>query len=193
MAELRAAKRNKLKGKQFAAPHERKLPVNDPAHARNAMARLNQTHGLSAEEKKAAKRKILAAYKRFGIKHSEEEEEESKSMGTKTEELTKAQEEVTEAVEVQEKSRLSKSLDALKARFGFGQPIDGDLTKANSKPMPGSEGYPQDAVNEGNISRARAKSKPAKHPDNNYEGLESAEDDTTDYENSEDDALDSFG
>src|SRR5438445_12105756 len=110
----------------------------------------------------------------------------------KTEELNKAQEEVTEVVEAQEKSRLTKSLEALKARFGFGQPTDDDLTKANSKTMPGNDGYPQDAVNEGNIARARAKSKPAKHPDGNYEGLESAESDTTDYENSEDDALDGF-
>ncbi len=108
-------------------------------------------------------------------------------------ELEKAHEELDKAVETQEKSRLAKSLDALRARFGFGQVTEedtGELTKANSSPMPENSGnYPQNAVNEGNISRARAKSKPAKHPDGNYEGLEEGENDTTTYENFEPDAL----
>lgn len=114
-------------------------------------------------------------------------------MGTKTEDLEKAQAEVEQAVETQEKSRLTKSLEALRARFGFGQTTEeSELSKANSSTMAGNDGYPQSAVNEGNIARARSKSKPAKHPDNNYADLPDAEQDTTDYENSEEDALDGF-
>jgi len=48
----------------------RHLPINDAAHVRNALARLNQTD-ISAEAKKAALKKIKAAAKKFGIKVSE--------------------------------------------------------------------------------------------------------------------------
>jgi len=66
MAVMHAKKRNKLSGWEFAAPAERKLPISDAAHARNAMARLNQTQGIN---KAAAKKRILAAEKKFGVKH----------------------------------------------------------------------------------------------------------------------------
>ena len=48
----------------------RHLPINDAAHVRNALARLDQTD-ISAEAKKAALKKIKAAAKKFGIKVSE--------------------------------------------------------------------------------------------------------------------------
>ena len=41
MAKMKAAKRNHLEHWQFAAPAEKKLPINDAAHVRNAAARLN--------------------------------------------------------------------------------------------------------------------------------------------------------
>ena len=47
-------------------PSESALPIFDEAHVRNALARFNQTD-LSPEEKDKAKRKILAAAKKFGI------------------------------------------------------------------------------------------------------------------------------
>tara|TARA_R100000458_G_C8245077_1_gene223228 strand:- start:516 stop:1190 length:675 start_codon:yes stop_codon:yes gene_type:complete len=47
----------------------RHLPINDAAHVRNALARLDQTD-ISPEAKKAALRKIKAAAKKFGIKVS---------------------------------------------------------------------------------------------------------------------------
>ena len=43
MARLKAAARNKLPASDFAGPH-RSFPVNDPAHARNALARASQFH-----------------------------------------------------------------------------------------------------------------------------------------------------
>ena len=48
----------------------RHLPINDAAHVRNALARLDQTD-ISPEAKKAALKKIKAAAKKFGIKVSE--------------------------------------------------------------------------------------------------------------------------
>lgn len=44
-----------------------KLPVHDADHARNALARLNQTEGIPADEKAGVIRKLKAAAKKFGI------------------------------------------------------------------------------------------------------------------------------
>ncbi len=44
MAKLDAAQRNKLKGKQFADPEDRKYPDEDPNHARDALARASEMH-----------------------------------------------------------------------------------------------------------------------------------------------------
>lgn len=51
----------------YAFPREKKLPIFDASHTRNAMARFNQTTDMTDAEKKNAKRKILAASKKFGI------------------------------------------------------------------------------------------------------------------------------
>ncbi len=48
-------------------PSESKLPIFDVAHVRNALARFNQTQGLSAEEKNTARRKILSKAREFNI------------------------------------------------------------------------------------------------------------------------------
>lgn len=42
MAKLTAAKRNKLPSSSFALPKERKYPIFDANHARNALARASQ-------------------------------------------------------------------------------------------------------------------------------------------------------
>ena len=39
MAKLDAATRNALPSKDFAEPKERKFPINDASHARNALSR----------------------------------------------------------------------------------------------------------------------------------------------------------
>ena len=51
----------------YAFPRMKKLPIFDEVHARNAMARFNQTEGMNEEEKVHAKSKIMAAAKKFGI------------------------------------------------------------------------------------------------------------------------------
>lgn len=58
MAKLTARRRNKLRKTQFAEPGQRKYPINDKAHARNALARVAQ-HGSESE-----KRKVSAAVHR---------------------------------------------------------------------------------------------------------------------------------
>lgn len=69
--------RKALPRSAFALPSKRAYPVHDEAHAKNAMARLEQNKAsLSKTEYALAKRNILKAYKRFGIKH------DGKTVGT---------------------------------------------------------------------------------------------------------------
>lgn len=49
-------------------PSASKLPIYDESHVRNALARISQVKGVSPEEMKKAKAKIIAAAKKFGIK-----------------------------------------------------------------------------------------------------------------------------
>ncbi|MDA8311447.1 MAG: hypothetical protein M0Z46_12710 [Actinomycetota bacterium] len=58
MARLTAWQRHRLGRSQFALPAERKYPIEDRTHARNALARVSQ-HGTPEE-----KRKVRAAVKR---------------------------------------------------------------------------------------------------------------------------------
>ncbi|MBC8275401.1 MAG: hypothetical protein H8E40_10595 [Chloroflexi bacterium] len=61
MAKLIAAKRKALPGSAFAVDHaKRKYPIQDKAHARNALARVAQ-HGTAAEIA-AVRRKVKAKY-----------------------------------------------------------------------------------------------------------------------------------
>jgi hypothetical protein len=66
MPKLTAIKKERLAASDYACPIDRKLPINDAAHVRNAMARFDQV--ISDEcHPEAAKRRILAAAKKFGV------------------------------------------------------------------------------------------------------------------------------
>ena len=71
MAKLNEKKRHELAGNSFAFPSERKMPLNDAAHVRNASARFNQIEGVTAAEKKTAKGRIERAAKKQGVQLSE--------------------------------------------------------------------------------------------------------------------------
>lgn len=49
MAKLTTTTRNGLRSTTFALPGKRKYPIEDPSHARNALARVSQ-FGTSAEQ-----------------------------------------------------------------------------------------------------------------------------------------------
>ena len=68
---MSSAKRNKLEGSKFAFPSERKEPLNDAKHVRNAVARFDQVEGVSDAERDVAWRRIRKAAKKFGISLSE--------------------------------------------------------------------------------------------------------------------------
>ena len=54
MSKLLTADRNGLKPGSFAFPSERKLPLEDASHVRNAIARFDQVDGVSDDERDRA-------------------------------------------------------------------------------------------------------------------------------------------
>jgi hypothetical protein len=65
--ELRELDRNQLGSERFALPAERKEPLTDASHVRNAIARFDQVEGVSDAERDRAWRRIRAAAKRHGV------------------------------------------------------------------------------------------------------------------------------
>ena len=69
--DLSTKDRKKLDKKSFALPGQRKYPIPDKAHARNALARVAQ-HGTPAEQKKvraAVKKRFPSIGKKQAKKH----------------------------------------------------------------------------------------------------------------------------
>lgn len=64
---LSTAKRNDLPRERFAFPKERKEPLTDARHVRNAVARFDQVEGVTDAERDAAWRRIRAAARQFGV------------------------------------------------------------------------------------------------------------------------------
>ena len=71
MAELNEKQRDRLDEDQFAFEKQRKEPLNNAAHVRNAIARFNQVKGVSDDERDAAWKRIKAAAKKFDVEVSE--------------------------------------------------------------------------------------------------------------------------
>ena len=68
---MSTAEKDKLADQQFAFPDERKEPLTDARHVRNAIARFNQVEGVSDAERDKAWRRIVAAAKRYDVEVSE--------------------------------------------------------------------------------------------------------------------------
>lgn len=79
MSKLSTDDRKEISGKEYAFPEERKEPLEDAAHVRNAIARFNQVEGVSEAEKDAAWKRIQAAAKRFGVEVEESSRSELKA------------------------------------------------------------------------------------------------------------------
>jgi len=71
MAELTTKEREKLAKGSFAFPEERKEPLENASHVRNAIARFNQVKGVSDDERDAAWKRIKAAAKKHGVEVKE--------------------------------------------------------------------------------------------------------------------------
>jgi len=71
MTTLDANHRNALGDRKFAFPNERKMPLEDASHVRNAIARFDQVKDVSDTERDAAWTRIKAAAKTHGVEVSE--------------------------------------------------------------------------------------------------------------------------
>jgi hypothetical protein len=64
---LSTRQQNRMRNTTFAFPKERKEPLSDAAHVRNAIARFDQVEGVSEAERDAAWRRIRTAARKFGV------------------------------------------------------------------------------------------------------------------------------
>ena len=69
-SNLNTEQRNRMRTETFAFPKERKEPLNDARHVRNAIARFDQVEGVSDKERDAAWRRIRTAARKYGVEVS---------------------------------------------------------------------------------------------------------------------------
>jgi cell division protein FtsX len=67
MSELSEKQRDKIDDDKFAFPKERKEPLDDASHVRNAIARFNQVKGVSDDERDEAWKRIKKAAKKYDV------------------------------------------------------------------------------------------------------------------------------
>src|SRR3954462_1504169 len=68
---LSTAEKNDLPDSAFAFPDERKEPLTDARHVRNAIARFDQVQGVSDAERDKAWKRITRAAEKFDVEVSE--------------------------------------------------------------------------------------------------------------------------
>jgi hypothetical protein len=68
---MSTAEKDKLPDQEFAFPKERKEPLTDARHVRNAIARFDQVEGVSDAERDQAWKRILTAARKHGVDVSE--------------------------------------------------------------------------------------------------------------------------
>ena len=68
--EMSTAQKNRLPDSRFAFPNERKEPLTDAAHVRNAVARFDQVKDVTDAERDRAWRRIRAAARKYGVEIS---------------------------------------------------------------------------------------------------------------------------
>ena len=71
MSELSEAQRDKLESDEYAFPKQRKEPLNNASHVRNAVARFNQVEGVSDSDRDEAWSRIKKAAKKHDVELSE--------------------------------------------------------------------------------------------------------------------------
>ena len=73
MAKLSEQEKDKLPESAFAFPRERKEPLVDAWHVREAVARFDQVEGVSNKERDEAWRRIQQAASKFNIELQEQD------------------------------------------------------------------------------------------------------------------------
>jgi len=78
--DMDAEERNSLDTSEFAFPKQRKEPLSDASHVRNAIARFDQVRDVTDKERDEAFDRIKKAAKKFGV---EVEETSWRQLGNK--------------------------------------------------------------------------------------------------------------
>lgn len=73
MAKLTEKERDKLPDSEFAFPRERKEPIPDAEHVRDAIARFDQVEGVSNAERDEAWKRIVKAAEKYGVELHEKD------------------------------------------------------------------------------------------------------------------------
>jgi hypothetical protein len=68
---LSTAAEDRMPDRDFAFPRQRKEPLIDASHVRNAIARFDQVEGVSDADRDEAWKRIKAAARRHGVQVSE--------------------------------------------------------------------------------------------------------------------------
>lgn len=68
---LSTADPDSIDDSRYAFPAQRKEPLEDATHVRNAIARFDQVRDVSDQEREQAFHRIQAAAKRFGVEMAE--------------------------------------------------------------------------------------------------------------------------
>ncbi len=92
---LSTAAKNRVARKDFAFPDERKEPLVDAKHVRNAIARFDQVEGVSDSERDKAWKRIRKAAKRFDVEVTEKSWHELFEGGKATKKSAKKKKQAT--------------------------------------------------------------------------------------------------
>lgn len=71
MSKLHQEKRDNITASEFAFSKQRKEPLNDAKHVRNAIARFNQVDGVTDAERDEAWKRIKHAAEKFNVEIKE--------------------------------------------------------------------------------------------------------------------------
>lgn len=71
MSRIDQSDRDELSSRQYAFPKQRKEPLEDARHVRNAVARFNQVEDVTDAQRDEAWKRIEAAAKKFDVKLEE--------------------------------------------------------------------------------------------------------------------------
>jgi hypothetical protein len=71
MSKLDQKDRDDISSRQFAFPKQRKEPLEDASHVRNAVARFSRVEDVTDKERDEAWTRIRAAAKKFGVELNE--------------------------------------------------------------------------------------------------------------------------
>lgn len=70
---LSSEEKDELGASDFAFPKQRKEPLTDASHVRNAVARFNQVEGVTDDERDKAWSRVKSAARKFDVDLSEQD------------------------------------------------------------------------------------------------------------------------